>query len=541
MESGADRKSGAERKGDMIEITGQTLTIEQVLAVARFGEAVAPLGPEVRARLNESRQWVEETLQRNETAVYGVNTGVGILSAHRIGPQQARRLSRNLVLTVANGVGEPLPREIARAMMLVRANSLALPYSGARPVVVDTLIEMLNRGVTPLIPEKGSLGASGDLCPLAHMALVLSCDPQDADDGSGQAWFEDQVLSGAEAMAAAGIPRLVLEAKEGLSLTNGTTFMAAAGAIALYDAEQLLLQAEIAAALSMEGLLGITQAFDPAIHEANRQPGQIQAAANLRALLQGSQLVDSYAGRIQDAYSLRCIPQVVGPVHDILGFLRQRLADALNATSDNPLIFPASPGDGAFRTLLGGNFHGQGLSMWLDFLANAMAAVGNIAERRIFRALIPELNAGLPPMLVDSQGLDSGLMFPQYTAAALVSDNKTLAHPDSVDSIPTSANHEDFVSMGANAARHTLEVVRNVRDIVAIELLTAAQAIDLRPQGPEKLGRGTRPAYDQVRQKAAFLEHDRALAPDIQALSELLAGGELLEAVKAVLGDDLIL
>jgi len=352
----------------MIEITGQTLTIEQVVAVARIEEAVAPLGAEVRRRLAESRQWVEDTLQRNEVAVYGVNTGVGILSAHRIGPEQARTLSRNLVLTVANGVGEPLPKEVTRAMMLVRANSLALPYSGARAAVVDTLIEMLNRGVTPLVPEKGSLGASGDLCPLAHVALVLSCDPAGQDDYSGYAWFQDRVLSGAEAMEAAGIERLILEAKEGLSLTNGTALMAGAGAIAIYDAEQLLLQAEITAALSVEALLGITEAFDPAIHEANRQPGQMAAAANLRRLLQGSQLANTQAGRIQDAYSLRCIPQVVGPVHDVLAFLRLRLTDALNATSDNPLIFPDEAGNGSFRTLLGGNFHGQGLSMWLDFL-----------------------------------------------------------------------------------------------------------------------------------------------------------------------------
>jgi histidine ammonia-lyase len=517
----------------MIEITGHHLTIEDVLAVARHHAQVAPLSSAVHAQMQASRQWIDRIIRQDQDTVYGVNSGVGPLAARRISPDQARLLSRNLVLSCVTGQGEPLSEEIVRAMLLIRANSLALGYSAARPDVVSTLIEMLNRGVTPYIPAKGSVGASGDLTPLAHIALVLSRDPDERDGYSGYAWFEGELLPGAEAMARAGIPRPILEAKEGLSLTNGTTFMVAAGALALFDAEMLLEQAEISAALTVEGLLGLTSAFEADIHRVSCQPGQIETAAHLRALLEGSQLVDTMPERIQDAYSLRCIPQVIGPMRDVLKFIRERISAALNATSDNPLIISKNPSDSNFRALFGGNFHGQGPAMWLDFLSIVMAELGSFAERRIFRLLTPELNAGLPAMLVPSSGLDSGMMISQYTAAALASDSKTLAHPDSVDSIPTSANQEDFVSMGANAARHTLEVVSNTRRILAIELLNAAQAVELRPDGPRRLGRGTRAAFEQVRSRVAFLEHDRALAPDIQALTELLASGEMLAAVHA--------
>jgi histidine ammonia-lyase len=515
----------------MIDITGNTLTIEDVIAVARKKVQVAPLSEDIRNRMEASRRWIEETVQRDTDTFYGVNAGVGPLATRRISPDQSRSLSLNLVLSCASGVGEPLPEDIVRAMLLVRANSLALGCSGVRPVLVDTLIEMLNQGLTPYIPAKGSVGASGDLAPLAHIAIVLSRDPAKKVEYSGLAWFGGKLLPGAKAMARAGIPQLVLEAKEGSSLTNGTAFMVAAGTMALYDSEILLHQAEVSAALTIEALLGLSAAFDPATHIANRQPGQIETAAHLRALLEGSRLIDTMPQRVQDAYSLRCIPQVLGPVRDVLNFIRERMSATLNATSDNPLIFRQNAEDGSYRAVSGGNFHGEGLAMWLDFLAIAMAEVGSIAERRIFRLLTPELNAGLPSMLVSASGLDSGLMVSQLTAAALVSENKTLAHPDSVDSIPTSANQEDFVSMGANAARHALEIVWNVRTILAIELLNAAQAVDLRPDGPARLGRGTRYAYEQVRRRVPFLEHDRALSPDIQSLTELLASGEMLAPV----------
>ena len=312
--------------------------------------------------------------------------------------------------------------------------------------------------------------------------------------------------------------------------------MVAAAALALHDAESLLRHAVAAAALSMEALLGLSEALRPELHQANGQPGQVAVAAALRALLQDSRLIDSQPERVQDAYSLRCTPQVLGPVRDTLAFLRERVAAALNAAADNPLIFVDAQGGSAFK-VTGGNFHGQGPALWLDILGVALAAAGNIAERRLFRLTTPELSNGLPAMLVPDPGLDSGLMMPQYTAAALVSDNKTLAHPDSVDSIPSSANQEDHVSMGANAARHALEIVDNVRHILAIELLTAAQAVDLRPDGPARLGRGTAAAFAVVREHAAALAHDRALSPEINALAAVIRSGEVLAAVEVALGE----
>jgi histidine ammonia-lyase len=475
--------------------------------------------------MRRSQQWVEQAV-KSGAVIYGVTTGFGPLATTSIRPEEARTLSRNLVLNCLAGVGAPLPKDVVRAMMLVRANSLAKGHSGMRPRVVDRLIEMINRGVTPYIPAKGSLGASGDLAPLAHMVVML-CRDEGGDGGfSGKAWFEGELMSGAEAMEKAGLERIVLEAKEGLALTNGTTFMAASGALGVYDAEVVLAHAEIAAAMSLEALLGISSAFDPALHNANQQPGQVETAGNLLNLTAGSALVDSAPHKVQDAYSLRCTPQVLGPIHDSLAFIRERFTGAINAASDNPLIFIDDNGEG--RAVSGGNFHGGGPAMWLDFLGIAIAEAANISERRTFRLLTPELSGGLPSMLVPTSGLDSGLMIPQYTAAALVSDNKTLAHPDSVDSIPSSANQEDHVSMGANAARHALEIIRNCRKVIAIELMTAAQAIDLRPDGPAKLGAGTRKAYDTVRQHVAKMEHDRETTPDIEKLDEVIMKEEMV-------------
>ena len=515
----------------MLLLSGEDLSIEDVAAVARQGARVAPLSDAVAARLRAGQDFVERSIQQDGAVVYGVNTGFGPLAQTRIAPEQAQTLSRNVILACVSGVGAPLPRHVVRAMLLIRANTLAKGFSGVRPVVVQTLIDMLNAGVTPVVPGKGSLGASGDLAPLAHIAAVLTRGENvDGDGFSGAAWYGDEIMSGAEAMARAGLARIIPGAKEGLALTNGTTMMVGVGALAVHDAENLVRHAEVAAALSLEALRGVSAALHPALHRANGQPGQIATAARLRALLQGSRLIDSVPERVQDAYSLRCTPQVLGPIRDTLAFVRARFTAALNAACDNPLIFLDLPNEPA-RVLSGGNFHGQGMAMWLDFLGIAVAEAGSIAERRIFRLLTPELSGGLPSMLVRTSGLDSGLMMPQYTAAALVSDNKTLAHPDSVDSIPSSANQEDHVSMGANAARHAMEILANVRNILAIELLTASQAIDLLPDGPARLGRGTSAAYAAIRQRVAFLEHDRQLSPDIEALADLIGSGELLADV----------
>jgi histidine ammonia-lyase len=337
-------------------------------------------------------------------------------------------------------------------------------------------------------------------------------------------------------MRRAGISQLVLEAKEGLALTNGTSLMAAVAALTLLEAENLLRHAEIAAALSFEALMGLSDALISLLHEANNQPGQVISAKNLRRLLEGSRLIDTEPERVQDAYSLRCTPQVLGPTRDLLVFLRQRVHEAINAATDNPLIFMDLPQSRENKAVSGGNFHGEGLAMWLDFLGISLASVGNISERRTFRLLTPELNNGLPSMLVPDPGLDSGLMMPQYTAAALVSDNKTLAHPDSVDSIPSSANQEDYVSMGANAARHAMEIADNVCDILAIEMLTAAQGIDLRPEGSAKLAPGTGAAFREIREVVAPLEHDRECSSDMEALAALIRSQKIVAAVEGVLG-----
>jgi histidine ammonia-lyase len=515
----------------MISLTGRDLTIHEVVAVARHGEKVAPLDAPVRERMEASLRWVEEAVANGEDTIYGVNTGFGPLATERVRPEDAARLSRNVILNCCAGVGPPLAADVVRAMLVIRANTLARGNSGVRVDLAETFIRMLNKGVTPRVPSKGSLGASGDLAPLAHIGIVLTTEPDGDEEYSGQAWYEDDLLSGAVAMERAGIPRLVPRAKEGLALTNGTTFMVAAATLAVNDSLGLLEHAEAAAALSLEALCALSDSFHPALHEAAGQIGQPEVAANLRALLEDSRLIDSDPERVQDAYSLRCIPQVHGPIRDAVGFVASRVDSLLNGTSDNPLVFLDLPGEPK-RTISGGNFHGQGPALWLDLLGMAMAEVGSPSERRTFRLLTPELSEGLPAMLVVTPGVDSGLMVPQYTAAALVSENKTLAHPDSVDSVPSSANQEDHVSMGANAARHTLEILENVRHIIAVEFLTAAQAVDLRPDGPARLGRGTSAVYDKIRSRVRFLEHDRALTPDIETISDLIRSGAIIADVR---------
>ena len=556
MTSAAGGSTGRGTPPGSVELSPQ-LTVEDVVSVARAGSRVECLGGEARRRVEASRATVEAALARPGAPIYGITTGYGSLAGVRIPAEDAARLSRNVILKCATGVGAPLPEDWVRGMLLARANSLALGASGVRPVIIDTLVAMLNRGVTPIVPGKGSLGASGDLAPLAHIAAVATAPPEDgaADDFSGEAWFEGRRGDGAWAMAAAGIERPAVEAKEGLALTNGTAMMVAGAALALHDARRLLLHAEMAAALSFEALLARPEALHPALHEANRQPGQVETAARLRALLTGSELVGSDPGRVQDAYSLRCTPQVLGPVRDMVAFLWDRVEAALNAVSDNPLVFPAvdvaaaigptegtgdGTGDGtangtAGAVVSGGNFHGAGPALWLDTLGIAMAEVASLSERRVFRMLTPELSGGLPAMLVADPGLHGGLMSLQYTSAALVSDNKTLAHPDSVDSIPTSANQEDHVSMGANAARHAREIIDNTRTVLAIELLSAAQAVHLRPGGARRLGSGTRAVYDTVRRYVPPVEVDRSLAADAERLAAAIDDGSLEEAVAPIL------
>jgi histidine ammonia-lyase len=528
------QRSEPGRDGPLI-LDGSSLRIEDVIWVAR-GDAQARVSPRALERVRASREWIDAISTAEEVSVYGVNTGFGPLAEVRISRDAVAKLARNLILSHSVGVGRPLTEEVVRAAMLIRANTLAKGYSGIRPTTLETLVEMLNRGIQPIIPEKGSVGASGDLAPLSHLALTLI--------GEGEALYRGERLAGAEAMHRAGLAPVILAAKEGLALNNGTSVSAALGCLALADAENLVDHAEIALAMTLEALGGASRAFDARLHQARNHRGQQTSAANVRRLLAGSELVDS-SRRVQDAYSLRCAPQVLGSVRDALGFIRSTLENEINAVTDNPLIFPDEPA--ANKAFSGGNFHGEPLALALDFLGIAVAEVGSIAERRTFRLLDGNLNGGLPPMLTQDGGLQSGLMMVQYTAAALVSDNKTLAHPDSVDSIPTGANQEDHVSMSMNAARHACEIVWNTERIVAIEMLCAAQSLDFclaegNPRSPESRrgpGQGTWAAYQALRQNGIeVLSADRVLAPDIERIADLIHGRQIAREVWAALAVD---
>jgi histidine ammonia-lyase len=515
-----------------IAITGKTLTIEAVNAVAYNRATVKPLDLETKTHMATTQEWLNHAIQKQDTVFYGINTGFGSHAEETIDPDQAGQLSRNVILADVAGIGKPLPEPIVRAMMVIRANTMAGGPSGVRPIVVDTLIEMLNKGVTPYVPEKGSLGASGDLTTLAAIAVVPTCD---ADGGgySGKAWYAGELMSGDEAMHKAGIPRIKLIAKEGNSMINGTAFMAAVGCLAVAWCESLICHAEVATAMTLEAMLAASAAYHPALHEASNQAGQISVAANIRNFFKGSRLIDSDQ-RVQDAYCLRCVPQVMGPVRDTVNFARAYIQRTLNAGIDNPLIFE-SDGEEPFICLSGGNFHGQGLAFMMDFLSIAMSEVANISDRRSFALLTPALNHGLPSMLIPANGLNTGLMVAQYAGAALVSDNKTLAHPDSVDSIPTSADQEDHVSMGANGARHLWEILENVTNVIAVEFLCAAQAIDLREDGPARLGSGSKIAHAIIRKRVDVYDRDKEMSPDINWLAELINRERILEEIDKII------
>jgi len=516
-----------------ILLDGEHLTIDDVVAIARAARPVA-LADSARPRLEASRAWVDELVARGAPTVYGINTGFGVFANVPIRADQSARLMRNLILSHSAGVGDPLPEEVVRATMAIRANTLAKGFSGVRPIVIETLIEMLNRGVHPIVPAKGSVGASGDLAPLSHLVLVMSRDAEDKDEESGEAIYRGERMSGKRAMELAGIPRIELQAKEGLALNNGATVSAALAALAMADAENLARHADLAVALTLEAICARSSPFDERIHRAAGHHGQIETAQNIRALIEASRLIDSTT-KVQDAYSIRCAPQVIGAARDAMAYARKIVNEEINAATDNPLIFLDIEGENKARS--GGNFHGEGVAFAMNLLAMAVAEIGSISERRVFRLTSAHLSDGLPMMLVEGGGTHSGLMMAQVTAAALVSENKTLAHPDSVDSIPTSADQEDHVSMSTNAARHAREIVWNTTRILAIELIAAAQGIDLRlknlGRGVEMLGRGTRAAHARIRQAIPFLDRDRVLAKDIERAVELIQRGELLHPLKS--------
>ena len=498
-----------------LQINGNDLSLDDLRQVV-YERRPVELADSARKKVVAAREVVEKLLRENRVA-YAINTGVGKLSDVRIEPAQNRQLQVNLIRSHSAGVGEPLSQAETRAMMLLRANSLAKGFSGVRPEVIDLICAMLNRGVHPVVPSQGSVGASGDLAPLAHLALAMI--------GEGQVWQENARISSAEALQRAGIKPLVPEAKEAISLINGTQAMLAVGTLSLLAAETLVATADVLGAMSLDALHGTDVAFDARIHDARPHAGQTQVAANLRRLLAGSEIRESHkdCGRVQDAYSLRCIPQVHGAVRDTLVFCRRTFEIEMNSAVDNPLVFVKGHGEGDI--ISGGNFHGQPLAFALDYMAIVLSALAGISERRIERLVNPALNEGLPPFLAPDAGINSGFMMPQVTAAALATENKGLAHPASVDSITTSGNKEDYVSMGMAAAIKLKRVVANATNVLAIEACAAAQALDF--LSPLKSSQPLQKAHATIREVSPKIEHDRVFAEDFAKLAELIRAGAL--------------
>ena len=540
-----------------LHINGNDLTLAAVREVASERRPVL-LDPDARETVGHARSVVDSLVANNQVS-YAITTGVGKLSDVRIAGDQIRELQVNLVRSHAVGVGEPLPISETRAMMLLRANSLSKGNSGVRAVVIDTICELLNRGVTPMVPSQGSVGASGDLAPLAHLALALIGEGECFDEKGTQ-------VPSAEALKRAQIKPLVLEAKEAVSLINGTQAMLAVGTLSLLAAEVLIDSADVIGAMSCDALKGTDVAYDERIQKARPHNGQTRTAANLRRLLEGSQIRESHrdCGRVQDAYSLRCIPQVHGAVRDTLTHCRRVFETEVNSAVDNPLVFVRkkdsgtggssvqgrvgmdAPSTGSAQALVrpaertsaqwegdvisGGNFHGEPVAFALDFLAIALSALAGISERRVERLVNPALSEGLPPFLAPGAGLNSGFMMPQVTAAALVSENKVLAHPASVDSITTSGNKEDYVSMGMTAAIKLKKVIENARNVLAIEAMAAAQAIDF--LAPLKTSKSLQQAHAAIRAVCPTMDKDRVMYQDFVRIAEVIAAGKVAEAVR---------
>ena len=505
---------------EYLVLNGESLSLDQFVQGVR-GKKRVMLSAEAEIKVAKARDTIDKAL-KGKRVIYGLTTGFGALSDVVISKNQTKQLQRNILMSHAAGVGNYLDEEITRAALLLKINSLAKGHAGIKLETLKILIAVYNKSVCPLMPEKGSVGASGDLAPLAHLALVLV--------GQGRASLRGKVLSGKDAMKKAGIPLVDLDAGEGLALINGTQVMTAIGALATWDALNLLKTADIAAGMSLEVLLASNIELDKKIHDVRPHPGQITSADNLRRITRHSEIVSSHkdCSRVQDAYSIRCSPQVHGASLDALHYAKRVIEIEMNAATDNPLIFPETG-----QIVSGGNFHGQPVALALDFLAIALSEIANISERRIERLVNPQLS-GLPAFLIKEAGLNSGFMIAQYTAAALVSENKVLSHPASVDSIPTSANKEDHVSMGTIAARKCREVLKNAEHVVSIELLCAAQALDLFTN--LRAGKGTMEAYRTIREHIAHLENDRILSEDINAMYRLVHEAKILSSVENKIG-----
>ena len=491
-----------------ITITGEDLCIHDFIKVARH-KYKASLSEEAKQRIKSSRETVEKILERNEI-VYGLTTGFGSLAKVKISPKDTAKLQENLATSHAVGVGKPLSEEIVRGIMLLRINTFAKGFSGIKLETVNLLLEMLNRQVYPLVPEKGSVGASGDLAPLSHIIIVML--------GKGEAIHKGKKISGLQALRKAGLKPIQLSSKEGLALNNGTPVMTSIAAFSIHEAEKLIENNILSAAMTMDALKARTEFLHEEVHKARPHKGQAFVARKLKILLEGSQLIDSDKQKVQDAYSIRATPVVIGASLDAINYAKEKVLIEMNSATDNPLIF----GQNAYSAA---NFHGQPIALAMDFLSIAVSELGNLSDRRIFRLLDPCLNEGLPAFLIENSGLNNGLMIPQYTTAALVSENKVLCHPSSVDSIPTCANQEDHVSMGTYGARKALEIISNTRKVIAIEFLTAAQALDIRKIRP---GKKVEEAFLRIRKHVKYMKEDRIIYPDINKIEQMIIKNEII-------------
>ena len=499
-----------------ILVDGESLRLEDFIRVVKHGWKVK-IAPGVKEKVNRSREFIDRAIG-SRSVIYGITTGFGDLAKVMIPPDKIRELQRNLIRSHASGVGDPFPPEIVKGAMLLRLNTLAKGYSGVRYELLEFLAEMINRDICPYVPKKGSVGASGDLAPLAHIALAMM--------GEGEVFYKGKLTSASLALKEELLPPMVFDAKEGLALINGTSMMASIGGVALHEALRILKIADISLSLSLEALKGIPDAFDPRIHALRPHPGQMECARNVLKLIDGSEIIYLHPSkeRPQDAYSLRCAPQVHGASRDAISFFKLLLEREFNSVTDNPLVFPD---DG--KILSGGNFHGEPLAIGMDLVTIALSEVASISERRIARLVDGHLS-GLPDFLIFSRGLNSGFMIPQYVAAALVSENKILSSPASVDSIPTSANQEDHVSMGMNSALKLLNVIDNVYKVLSIEVLLSCQGIDFRK--PLKPGRGTSRAYSLIREEVPFLMEDAPLYVEISKVEKILREDRFLSFVE---------
>ena len=501
-------------------LNGHSLTLEQLINVSRCGATVR-LSEESVSLINRASGLIENWVANNRV-VYGVTTGFGDLATVKVDAARTRLLQENLIRSHAVGVGAPLPEEAVRAIMLLRLNGLICGHSGITLETLTQLVNFINLGITPVVPEQGSVGASGDLCPLSHIAAAML--------GEGDVFYKGERLPALEALTRAGLKPVRLHPKEGLALNNGTAALTGLGALALWDALTLEKNADIIGALSLEALHGVPYAFDERTHALRPHKGQNDVARNIRRLIENSQIIDKYKGaRVQDAYSLRCMPQVHGASRDALAYVKERIETEMNSVTDNPLIFPDDE-----AALSGGNFHGQPIALAMDFFAIAVSEYGSISERRCARMVDKSLSNGLPPFIINDSGVNSGFMITQYTAAAVASENKTLAHPASVDSIPTSANQEDHVSMGYWASLKGTRVLRNVEQILGIEAMDACQGINF--SLPLALGRGTKAAFEAYREQIPYLEKDTFLNPIMTKSIALVRSGALVDAVEREIG-----